>query len=149
MKQSIYFGLINSLVGIAIGVYVAQLAHGEGYQYFPIYAGVAAFLTTSVGWYFIIYRTRRFSRNLAIAIGLTSGALAHPVCFYIALIHCNIQYWFWRECSSLGEPPINLIFGLFTSFVPSIFSLIFFGWITIPLGAIIGFGFSYFLNKSS
>jgi len=57
----------------------------------------------------------------------------------LLILSANLQHWlFANQYSSLGEPPLNVIEAIPAALVFSFWSLLFFGWITVPAGALIG-----------
>ncbi|MEO6902897.1 MAG: hypothetical protein ABI315_07060 [Bacteroidia bacterium] len=54
-------------------------------------------------------------------------------------IGTNICYWTTGGCTgSLGDPPASIWSMLGGAFAFSFFSLLFFGWITVPCSVLIG-----------
>lgn len=150
MKRSLLMGAFYSPVGIVIGVFVWRTAVGEGYQWFPVYAGVAAFLASCFFWWLFVERKKRSQIRFGVIAGTMSGLLSHYVCWYLQIIGSNIQYWLFDSFkSTLGEPPIDLLNGLWGALSLSLWSWLFLGWITIPLGALIGGLFIWYLNRKA
>ncbi len=149
IASGIKLGLHCSAVGVACGLLVWQLATGSGYHLFWLYAGLAAFITAAGLWMAVMgllnrrreAAGRRPSMGLVGAIvGGLSGALAHPLCWFLQILAMYICFRTTGGCvSSLGEPPMDPLTALWASWGFSFFSLIFFGWITVPAGALIGF----------
>lgn len=132
-------GLLAGLIGAGYGFYVQRLATGEGYEWFPVYAGLAAFVTTTFFWWLVVTRSDKRSVWRGIIAGALSGSVAHYICWYLQIIGTNLCYWFSGGCvSSLGEPPVDLLNGLWAALVLSLASLLFFGWLTVPTGALVG-----------
>ena len=139
IKKSSVMGLFCCPVGILCGLYVSSSATGEGYHLFPVYAGIAAFITASFFWWLIVVRRNTYNMGAGAAVGALSGVVAHYMCWYVQIISANICYWILGGCrSSLGEPPIDLLNGLWGALALSFWSLLFFGWVTSPIGALIG-----------
>ena len=139
LKKTLIVGGLSGLIGLLIGLYVSFVATGEGYEYFPIIAFLAAFGTSSALFWWIAARsrTRRVARGAF--TGALAGALSHYVCWYLLILVNNLCYWLTGGClDSLGQPPVDLLNALWGAAVLSIPSLVFFGWLTIPLGALIG-----------
>lgn len=141
LKYSIIMGSLCAAVGLVAGLFVSIIATGEGYRLFPVFAAAAAFFTSAISWYAIAGNQKRSFLLLRGTIaGAVSGLISHPVCWYLQIIALNICYWLFGTCkSSLGEPPVNLVHGIWHSLVLSAFSLLFMGWYTILLGSAIGF----------
>ncbi|MFZ0945269.1 MAG: hypothetical protein WB930_08460 [Syntrophobacteraceae bacterium] len=148
--RSLSIGILYCPVGLGLGAFAAYQAIGEGYRFFPLYAGVAALITCSVLWWLIIERPCRRGVAAGIVAGALAGLLSHPVCWYLKILAANIGYWVLRTgaySSSLGEPPVDPLNGLWGAFVLSLWSWLFFGWVTIPSGGIIGGLFARLLKR--
>ncbi len=138
-KSLLKISLLAGLLGLVGGLIVWGMATGSGYQFFPLSAGLAAFGTTAGLWWLLV--DRRDSHNLwagALAGGL-SGGVAHYVNWYLQIVAANMCYILTGGCvGSLGEPPIDLLHGLWGAAVLSLVSLLLVGWLTVAVGAIIG-----------
>ncbi len=141
-KRSLYFGLLSCPVGLAVGIFLRISAIGD-YSEFPYHSTFAAFFAPFLAWFFIIERPSKFSPNRGAFAGVVGVMFAHYLCWYSSLLVSNIQYWFFGiQIGSLGGPPINPIFGLIAVLLYTFISYIFLGWLTIPLGAGIGWIYS-------
>jgi hypothetical protein len=119
MKTWAKYGLINSLLGLVIGIFVTITSLGGGYYSFIIVIPISMFLTGSLSWKFIIKDSN--DKSKVFITGLFTGTLSH-----------YLTYWTTGNCtSSLNEPPESILNMLGAGFVYSFFSLIFFGWLTI------------------
>ena len=131
--------LLAGLFGLAGGAFVWMIANGSGYEVLPLAAGLSAFGTTAFFWGLIVARRNRYSAKAGALAGALSGIVSHYTCWYLYLIGANICYWLTEGCtSSLGEPPLDLLNGLWGTLVFSLISLMFLGWLTVPLGMAIG-----------
>lgn len=139
MNYSIVMGLLCSLVGIGVGLHIAYTATASDYKFFFVYSGLAAFLTSSILWYYLVAKPEVFTTKRGIMIGVISGAFSHYVCWYINFIVMNLCNKATRGCvDSLGAPPADLWNALWGAGVLSLYSLLFYGWVTLPLGGLIG-----------
>ncbi len=130
MKTWAKYGLINSLLGLVIGIFVTITSLGGGYYSFIIVIPISMFLTGSLSWKFIIKDSN--DKSKVFITGLFTGTLSHYLTFVLVSIGMNICYWTTGNCtSSLNEPPESILNMLGAGFVYSFFSLIFFGWLTI------------------
>jgi hypothetical protein len=141
-RRSLIFGILCCLVGLAVGGYVAYTAIGEGYETFPLHAGAAALVTSALLWWLIMERPQRHSVVSGVLVGAFSGLLAHHVCWYFQLIEFNVGYWIFHNAakyaSSLGEQPIDLLTGILAAWMFTFWSWLFYGWMTVPAGGLIG-----------
>ncbi len=125
------------MVGLAVGLYIAITAIGNGYQFFAVAAPLAAFVVGGILWSRIV--KDKFDSTKIIITGLLTGTISHYITFVLLSIGMNICYWTIGGCTgSLGEPPASILSMIGGAFAFSFFSLLFFGWITVPCSIIIG-----------
>ena len=140
MKRSLLFGLMCSPVGIGVGIFLRNndwgVASGDGYGLgFISSAGIAAFMAPCFIWYIMIERRERISVSRGITVGVLGAALAHFVCWYLFILSGYIEKLY------LGKSIENIIdplSGILAALTYSSFSLLFFGLLTLPIGALIG-----------
>ncbi len=154
MKEEFYhpaiFGLLCLVFGTLIGITVAYTSQGSGYELFPVYSGISAFLTGSSAYWFFCTRTGDFSTWNGFFAGASAGLIAHYLSWYLMLIGQNVCYHFLGGCrSSLNEPPMNLAYGLFGVFPLTFFSLLLLGWVTVPGGAVLGWIFNFIVSRKN
>lgn len=138
MSASLKFGLYNALMGLAVGIYIAYTATGSGYELFAVIAPVAVFMAGWLFWKWLIKSPVSNSRVLL--VGLLTGSVSHYIAFVLLSVVMNICYWTTGGCTgSLGDAPAGIIDMLWAGFAYSFFSLIAFGWVTVPLSMAIGF----------
>ena len=140
MSNAIKFGILNSIIGLILGIYIAYSAIGNGYGILAIGAPISAFVCGIYFWNLIFKKSTENRNGKLILIGFLTGTVSHYLCWILLNIGMNICYWTTGNCtSSLGEPPAEiwqmLIFGIGTTG----WSLLFYGWITIPSSIGIGF----------
>jgi len=137
LKDWIKYGLANAMVGLAVGLYIAVTAIGDGYHVFPIAAPLAAFIVGGILWNRIV--KDEFDTTKIVITGLLTGTISHYITFVLLSIGMNICYWTTGGCTgSLGDPPASILSMIGGAFAFSFFSLLFFGWITAPCSVIIG-----------
>ena len=131
------YGLINALLGLAIGIFIAITSIGDDYFVFGIAAPIASFVTGGLAWKFLV-KDKFDSRKIFIT-GLLTGTISHYITFVLLSVGMNICYWTTGNCTdSLGGPPASILIMLTGGFAFSFFSLLFFGWLTVPYSIIIG-----------
>jgi hypothetical protein len=139
IKPAWWIGIFGGLIGALIGLYVSLNAIGSGYELLPFTAGLAAFGCTAGTWWLLLDRNRKYSLWRGALAGGLAGIFAHYVCWYLMILAQNICYWGWGGCvSSLGDPPANPLIGFGGALVFSLWSLLLFGWLTIPIGVLAG-----------
>ncbi|MCU0418581.1 MAG: hypothetical protein MUC38_02900 [Cyclobacteriaceae bacterium] len=138
MKTWIKYALLNAAFGLIIGAYVAVTAIGEGYEALAVAAPLAAFVIAGLMWSLLVKQSWD-SWRIALA-GLFTGSVSHYLTFLFMSLGMNICYWTTGGCTgSMGEPPAGLADSLLGAFGFSFFSLLFFGWITVPYAIVSGF----------
>jgi hypothetical protein len=141
-RHALRFGLLCALVGLAVGGYAVHSAIGDGWQRLPMCAALAAFLTGFGLWYRLVERCGATGRRPGLRAGLVTGgaagALAHYPCWYLMILSANLDYLWFGTTSSLGEPPMNPVQGLAGAAVFGAWSVFLLGWVTIPVGALLG-----------
>lgn len=138
-KNLLKISLLAGLLGLVGGLTVWGMATGSGYHFFPLSAGLAACGTTAGLWWLIVDRQDSYNLWAGALAGALSGGVAHYLNWYLQIVAANVCYHFTGGCAgSLGEPPVDLLNGLWGAAVLSLLSLLLVGWITVPLGAVIG-----------
>ena len=150
MKRSLLFGLMCSPVGIGVGIFLRNndwgVASGDGYGLgFISSAGIAAFMAPCFIWYIMIERRERISVSRGITVGVLGAALAHFVCWYLFILSGYIEKLY------LGKSIENIIdplSGILAALTYSSFSLLFFGLLTLPIGALIGGCYATYIKET-
>ena len=140
MKHSLLFGLLCSPVGIGFGIYLRiedwGVASGDSYGLgFISSAGIAAFLAPCFIWYIMIERRERISVSRGITVGALGAALAHFVCWYLFLLSNYIEKLYLGKLTEYVLGPLE---GILAALTYSFVSLLLFGLIILPIGALIG-----------
>ena len=140
-QQSLLIGALCTPVGLGVGL---SLWWGKTEPEFLdasfIFNAPLAAFVTAFGLWQLLFRVQK-SKSIfwGVCTGGIAGIFSHWVCWYLVFFTANACYWLTGGCvSSLGEPPANLIESLFGATVMSIPSLLWFGPLTISLGAIFG-----------
>ena len=140
MNDSVKYGISNSLVGIAIGLHTTT--RNDSYYLFIYILPISFFITSVLFWkLFVDGRILKVEskRNKVVFTGFLTGFISHPISFIVLYIIGNIAYWLpFIDNYNIIDSPVNLINMLISSFILSIFSLIMYGWITIPSAIILG-----------
>ncbi|EMN44214.1 hypothetical protein [Leptospira weilii] len=131
-----------SIIGLVVGLVITFTAVGD-YKTFPIYSTLAAFSTSYVVWNLFVERKENYNVIRGIILGVLIVALSHHLTFYFVIISENIEYWI-LDFKSLNEqePPMNPFIGFFAVSLGTLISLFVCGWITLPLGAFLGWFFT-------
>lgn len=99
-----------------------------------ISSGVAAFAVSYLFWHVFCASGKAISGRRGALVGIVTGALAHPVAWYLAIVWAYAS----GERSSLGDRTVNPLEGLWGALVYAYLSILLAGWITIPAGGIAG-----------
>ena len=141
MKHSLLFGLLCSPVGIGFGIILRindwgseELTTGYGLGFISS-AGIAAFLAPCFIWYIMIERRERISVSRGITVGVLGAALAHFVCWYLFLLSNYIEKLYLGKLTEYILGPLE---GILAALTYSFVSLLLFGLIILPIGALIG-----------
>jgi len=139
LKSSLVMGAACAGVGALAGVLVVSIASGEGYDWFLVAAPLAGFLTGGISWLLLVAQRKKQSVLAGVFAGALAGAVSHYVCWYLMLAGAAACYALTGGCTgSLGDPPANFLQALAGAAVYSAFSLVFFGWLTVPAGGLLG-----------
>ncbi len=76
------------MVGLAVGLYIAVTAIGDGYHVFPIAAPLAAFIVGGILWNRIV--KDEFDTTKIVITGLLTGTISHYITFVLLSIGMNI-----------------------------------------------------------
>lgn len=148
MKQSVIISIIYSLIGISVGLYISHLSSAEGYDYFPIFSGLSSFIVTFLIWKYIVLRREQTTLFAGGFAGFIIVLLSHHLTLYFLTVVIYIQIKFFNFPMSVGGEPIDPIQGIYLIYPMTIFSYILPGYITIPLGTIIGCIYIKLQNRS-
>jgi hypothetical protein len=140
VQHSLVMGALCGVVGLGVGIVVRVNATGGGYEAFPLYASLAALLTGTAAWWLLVALPAAYRSLRGALAGALAGLVAHYVCWYLMILGSNVCYWLWGACvGSLGEPPVDPLYGLLGAAALSLGSLLLFGWLTVPAGGVLGF----------
>jgi len=138
MKKTIsfssIFGLLFSIIGLVIGIWISNTAISGSYRYFYLYSTISGFITAKLFAKYIIEKKKKFTHTRFISVSIFTGLLSHWLCWYLITLELNFRYWILNE--HFFSPPIDPLLGIFGVFVFAFWSWLFFGWATI-LGGII------------
>ena len=137
-RRTTMFSLWCSLIGLGVGIYVDIASIGKGWGYFFLLSMFSAFVTSYLLWWLIIERKQKYSFARSVLIGPLSGLLAHYTTGALACTGTAIYELLTKEALPLSERLYNVISAPVLAFAPTLFSLMFFGAITIPAGFVIG-----------
>lgn len=132
--------LIFSLLAASMGASIFQLAMGfnppvSRDPVISVWAVAAAALVTALGfWQVIMVEPRRITWQRGAIAGALTGLAAHPLAFLFSAYISMLRF----GPPAQNTPFENLVFPPVLAITLSGFSLLLFGWITVPLGALAG-----------
>jgi hypothetical protein len=130
--RPVFFGGLCLAVGALVGVYFAVTAIGN-YRWLPAVAGVAGFLCGALAW----NRHLRNGWNGAV-VGAAAAVSAHFLTWLLLAWGQWGCYKVTGECRAGGDAPMNPLEALVGSLVYGGISLGLCGWVTVPVGAGLG-----------
>lgn len=139
IKRGLFMGLACLPVGFVAGAWLASHNLSAGWTGMLFAAPAGSFLAGFLFWLVFQWRTPTPGQWRGLLAGLTAGAAGHWFCWYLLIIIQNLRFVFLGEVSSLGEPPLTPLQGLWGACVFTFFSIVIMGWATIPAGGAIGF----------
>lgn len=146
-KISLYFATTSTIFALVISISIATNSIGN-YDTLSFYAPLATFLVSYSLWQTFMSKCSSIKRG--VFIGVLTVILSHYFTWYFMLIGVNIEYHILGlQVGSLNDEPIDLISGIGYMWGYTFLSLLFFGWITIPIGGIVGGMLGYFMKKAT
>lgn len=141
-RRSLVFGALCASVGLLVGILVSLGAEGDGYRWFFVAAALAAFGSGAALWRVLPERSARRRPAWGALAGALAGVVSHYLTWYLGYVGANLCFWLTGGCtSSLGEPPADLLLALSGAAGLTFFSLLIVGWLTAPIGAVLGWAF--------
>ncbi len=132
-------GWVAALGGIMIGILATRDAIGQGWEFLPVAGGFGGLITGKFFWWLLIVRRARYTIWRGIVAGVLTGVVGHYTTWYLVLLTAYISYQATGQpVSSLGEPPVDQLFGFIGAAGLTLWGLILFGWLMVPVGALSG-----------
>ena len=138
-KAVLIAGTVFGLFGGAFAGLVVWNAVGQGWRGFIPFAAFAAFAVGAVAWRWISPLKLRWSGAVA---GAVAGLASHPLAWYAFIVAA----WVSGAKSSLSEPTVNPLEAVPAALFFTAWSWLFTGWLTVPIGAALGYGLSRVLK---
>ena len=151
LSFSIIYGLLFSLVGLAVGLVILLTTPNEDYNGFFLPASIGGFLTAWGLSRLFLERANGFKTIRITWVSILVGLLSHWTCWYIVVILLNFDYWILDESLMGGyfDTPIDLLNGLYGVFAFCLWSWVFYGWITVPGSVATAFLARYFYERKN
>lgn len=129
-----------------MGFWIWATAIGKGYEVMPVLAGTSSFLVGTFLWWRLVSRKAKITIKRGLLTGLLTVPVSHYFTFYLYILSANVSYWILGIRGASEEPPGDPLNGIWGALGLALWSLLFFGWITVPLGAVLGAAYSWFLK---
>ncbi|EJO78728.1 hypothetical protein LEP1GSC020_2118 [Leptospira interrogans serovar Grippotyphosa str. 2006006986] len=139
--MSLILAITCSIIGLIVGIIITLTATGD-YKTFPIFSALAGFSASYVIWKFFVEKNQNYGVTRGIFLGIVIAIISHHLTFYYFILFANIEYWILNIRNPDNMPPLNPFSGLFVVSIGTLWSLIFYGWITLPIGAFVGWVFT-------
>lgn len=130
------FGALCTLVGGVLGAAVWAIAPGSSWGWIAFAAPVASFLSGYGLWRSFGTRREPVSRLRAAAVGAVAAVVGHWGTLFLA-VTCDQIASAWRAETTTSFFP-SIVESLTGASVLAFASLAVVGWITIPVGALLG-----------
>jgi hypothetical protein len=104
---------------------------------------IAAFIAGTILWRTVFGHGRRPTFWRGAGVGALIVVMAQPLAWYLLFL----LLYFTGEPGSFPATTVHPLGGLWASLPASVMSLLLFGWITIPVGGLIGGGLGYVSGK--
>mgnify|MGYP000692875966 CR=1 FL=1 len=133
MSNSTKYGLFNSIVGLLIGIHLTFSSIGDGYWIYIIAAPLSIFFCGAFFWNYVTRKFKLSGEGRSSIIGVLTGSVSHYICWVFISIGMNICYLVFGNCKgSSGSPPAQIWEMMFYGIGMTGWSLILYGWITMP-----------------
>lgn len=143
LVQSLISGLSFALPALIFSFLFFSNAEGRDWGMMIGPSTFAAFFWGTVLWALLAFNPRRVTTLFGAIVGLLVGLLSHPLAWYLAILY----YYFTGATDSLGGKTLRPGEGFIASFTFSMISLLLVGWITGPVGAMVGALMGYLQSR--
>lgn len=142
--SAILFGFVAAICGTGVARYYTQYPLVEEWHILPYLAWVCCWISGSFLWQIVIIQPQRFSILRGVLVGFLTVMLSLFLIWYLWIWIENFSYWILKKpASSLGEPPVDPLYGIIGALGLSWWSLLLTGKVAIPLAALLGGMFAY------
>jgi hypothetical protein len=126
-------GLAFAIAGWVCSLWFLSNAIGD-WRVMLYAAPAAAFLGGAFFWWLLVMRPERPRWVRGMIAGALTGLAAHPLAWYLAIL----VFYVAGVRDSLGQETLDPLTGLWASLVYSLLSWVGLGWLTVPIGALVG-----------
>ncbi len=123
---ALVFGALCACAGIAAGGFVALGSRDLAWNHFLLAAPLGAFLSGMGAWWWVAARAREVSGGRGALAGALAGCVSHPLSWGLLFLLLD----------TTDGAPVKAE----SVVVLSLMSLVVIGWLTVPLGALLGWG---------
>ncbi len=134
----LFIGFNSACAGLIAAICILRV-------FFPgdVVSGAILFATTSclvsaalgpVLWWWVIIKPDRLRVRRGIGVGALGGILAHPLVLYILFVEAYVT----RQSTPFFGNPTNPFLDLISAVLGAVVTVLYAGWITVPIGALAG-----------
>lgn len=141
-RESIEMGAMCAIVGLTVGVFLVGGDLHDRHNFFSLlwlFAPASALLVGMPVWYFTVSKKGDYDTGTGAVAGILISLVSQYLCLFLRQIyHLGCYYATRNYTNSFGEPPPGISELLFLSAGVTVLGLLWLGWITIPLGGVVG-----------
>lgn len=135
-KEALIAGGCFALAALAASFLILSVIIGakDSWQGLIVTSAAAAFIMGALLWKLIFAGRRRPNLLSGAGVGALVGIVSHPLAWYLLMV----LFFVTGERGSLGDRTVDPLSAIPASLLFSLASLLAAGWITAPLGALVG-----------
>lgn len=141
-RETLWAGLAFGLGGLLGGAFVITNGRvstlGQSWVEFPAYVAAGAFLAALLLWRPFVAKPGKATAGRGAVVGLAVGVLVHPCTWYVLICVNWVLVSLGYRAHSAGGQPIDPLLGLAAVWLYSLPSLLVAGWLSLPLGLLVG-----------
>ena len=136
MKNAIFYGIGNAIIGLLIGI-LGENGAADSYEIFIWMTPLSAFLTGLIIWKIMVGKDNFLKKSTVIFTGLSTGVIYLVLSFILSIIYLNLCYSLTGNCTfSSGEAPEGVFNMLPSALFFGFYALLWYGLISV-IGAIV------------
>ncbi len=138
---SLIYGVLCGIVGLFFAEIIEISVFGRRYLFY-IFLAVSSFCSGAFFWFLIIERKKKFGIIRGLFVSIATTIASHYLVWFLMGIAANIFYYIFDEkIRNFGSPPVNILGLLIISWITSICSIVFTGYLTLIVCVIVTFIF--------
>ena len=137
LSYSQIYALIFGLISAIAALLMYSLAMKEDWKYLWIYIGLGSTMVAFTLSYFLLEKNDSASNTRRVVVGTLIALLSHWFSWYLLIVVSYIKWEFFGYDASFE--PCGPLSGLLGAVGLTFFSLVFFGWTSIPISIYLAF----------